>query len=823
MGQSTNPELELAFDFVRNTNRSIFLTGKAGSGKTTFLHAIKSEGIKQLVVVAPTGVAAINAGGMTIHSFFQLPFGLHIPGTSRSEQSRPHRLAKQKIRLIRSLDLLVIDEISMVRADMLDAVDQVLRTYRDASLPFGGVQLLMIGDLHQLPPVVKHEDWVLLQEHYATPYFFSCQALQKTEYISIELKHIYRQSDQSFIDLLNRVRDNKLDEDVLNRLNSRYVPNFRPSAKEPYITLTATNAVAQQINIDSLTRLSEVSKVFNAIIDGDFPQSAYPTEERFECKVGAQVMFVKNDMEAEKRFFNGKIGQITRFDDDNVIYVRCPDERSEIAVDKVDWQNVKYSLDETTKEIKEEILGTFTQYPLKLAWAITIHKSQGLTFERAIIDAQAAFAHGQVYVALSRCKSFEGIVLRSRITASSVKTDNVVKNYTEEAESKAPDQAELQQAKRNYQRRLLEELFSFESIKGSLDQLQRMYVEHENTLTASATSQVRVLSERAEAELFVVAKKFEPQLASYCDQEIAPEANGELQSRLTKAGAYFTTKIGQGLLLAALELPTATDNQAVRQVVASKLDALRRELFVKNACFVACASGFSTRTYTRAKVKAELDFSRTSGDERESRKIQIPKDVPHPMLYKRLFEWREEMADEQGVRPWEILTNTSMQELVTVLPTNNRHLLRIKGIGKKKLERYGEAISKIIENYSCEKEVSVNLASAADAPKPPSPDTKFISLEMFEAGRTIEEIARLRTLARTTIEGHLAFYIGEGRLDIARVLPPEKLLSIIDFFTRNPNATIAEAKANFGEKYSYGELKMVMSLQSFKRDSVKLE
>ena len=811
MGQSTNPELELAFDFVRNTNRSLFLTGKAGSGKTTFLHAIKSEGLKQLVVVAPTGVAAINAGGMTIHSFFQLPFGLHIPGASRSEQSGSHRLAGQKKRLIRSLDLLVIDEISMVRADMLDAVDQVLRTYRDASLPFGGVQLLMVGDLHQLPPVVKHEDWALLQEHYATPYFFSSQALQKTEYVSIELKHIYRQSDQSFIDLLNRVRDNKLDEDVLNRLNSRYVPNFRPSAKEAYITLTATNAVAQQINAENLARLPVASKVFNAIIGGDFPPSAYPTEERFECKVGAQVMFVKNDLEAEKRFFNGKIGQITRFDDDNVIYVRCPDEFSDIAVEKVDWQNVKYSLDETTKEIKEEILGTFTQHPLKLAWAITIHKSQGLTFERAIIDAQAAFAHGQVYVALSRCKSFEGIVLRSRITPSSVKTDSVVKSYTEEAESKAPDQAELQQAKRNYQRRLLEELFSFESTRRGFDQLQHVYREHENTLTASATAQVRALSERAETELVVVAKKFEPQLASYCNQEIEPEANRELQSRVTKAGAYFTEKIGQGLLPATKELPTATDNQAVRQVVISKLEALRKELFVKNACFLACASGFSTRTYTRAKVKAELDFNRTPGDERVAGQNRVPKDAPHPILYKRLLEWREEKAVEQGVRPWEVLTNISMKELVTFLPTNNRHFLRIKGIGKGKIKRYGEAILKIIENYSREEKVSVNLASAADAPKPPSSDTKFISLDMFEAGQSIEEIARLRTLARTTIEGHLAFHIGEGRLDITRVLAPEKILDITDFLTRNPTATVAEAKASFGKKYSYGELKMVAS------------
>ena len=317
------------------------------------------------------------------------------------------------------------------------------------------------------------------------------------------------------------------------------------------------------------------------------------------------------------------------------------------------------------------------------------------------------------------------------------------------------------------------------------------------------------MSEQAETELLAVAKKFEPQLAGYCNLEIEPEANKELQSRLRKAGTYFSEKIGQGLLPAIKELPTETDNQAVRQAVVSKLEVLQKELFVKNACFVACSSGFSTRSCTRAKVKAELDFTRTSGDERASRQNRVPKDVPHPMLYRRLLEWREEMADGQGVRPWEVVSNISMAELVTFLPTDNRHLLRIKGIGKGKVKRYGEAILKVIENYSRENKVSVNVASSADAPKPPSPDTKFISLEMFEAGQSIEDIARLRTLARTTIETHLAFHIGEGRLDITRVLAPEKLSDITDFFTRNPTASVAEAKASFAEKYSYGELKMV--------------
>ena len=312
MSFQSNPQLELAFDYVRNTHKNIFLTGKAGTGKTTFLHQIKQEATKRMVVVAPTGVAAINAGGMTIHSFFQLPFGPYLPG-SVQDPSRQRRFSGEKIRLIQSIDLLVIDEISMVRADVLDGIDDVLRRYRDRSKPFGGVQLLMIGDLHQLPPVVKDEEWNLLREHYQTAYFFGSHALRGTDPISIELKHIYRQSDTTFIDLLNKVRDNKIDEAVLATLNSRYVAHFQPTEEEPYITLTAHNASAQSINGEKLAEIRQPRQTFKAAVQGDFPNYAFPADEIFECKKDAQVMFVKNDLAREKRFYNGKIGKITGF------------------------------------------------------------------------------------------------------------------------------------------------------------------------------------------------------------------------------------------------------------------------------------------------------------------------------------------------------------------------------------------------------------------------------------------------------------------------------------------------------------------------------
>ena len=808
MALQSNPQIDLAFDYVRFTHKNIFLTGKAGTGKTTFLHQIKQASPKRMVVVAPTGVAAINAGGMTIHSFFQLPFGPFLPGNGQ-EAARQRRFSNEKKRLIQGLDLLIIDEISMVRADVLDGIDDVLRRYRDPYQPFGGVQLLMIGDLHQLPPVVKDEEWQLLREHYQTAYFFGSHALRQTEPVSIELKHIYRQSDAAFIDLLNRVRDNQLDEQVLSALNSRYVADFQPTPEQPYITLTAHNASAQAINGEKLAALTQPLKTYKAVVEGDFPAFAFPADEELALKMNAQVMFVKNDMAREKRYYNGKIGQVTGFRE-GVINVRCPGDNADIEVTPAEWTNVKYHLNEQTKEVVEAVVGTFTQYPLKLAWAITIHKSQGLTFERAIIDAQAAFAHGQVYVALSRCKSFEGIVLRSRIAHSSVRTDQVVKNYTDETDKNAPDAAHLTRAKGDYQQMLVLELFDFSRLRRQFAQLHRLFLEHENSLHSDAGQLLKSLETQANEQVFTVAEKFSPQIRLYFLQATLPEANQDLQGRLQKAGAFFAEKLGNDLLPLARSIHIITDNQAVKKAALEALEGLQKEIFVKNACFAAARTGFDAARYLRARTDAELDFRRTEPVALPA--AGVPGNVPHPALYVRLKRWREDIAGINNIALYEVLPTRSLLELVQFLPADPAALKKIKGIGAVKSQRFGADLLTLIRDYCAERHIDTDQVSEP-AVLPPlkavKPDTKKLSFDLFQAGKTIEEIARERSLVCGTVEGHLAHFVGLGELDIFTLLDRAQVEEIEQYFLEHHPASGSEAKAHFGERYSYANLRMV--------------
>ena len=459
-----NKELRYAWDFVEHTGRSIFLTGKAGTGKTTFLKAVVEKSCKRSVVVAPTGVAAINAGGMTIHSFFQLPFSPYVPGAKIESR---FDFGQEKRKLIASLDLLIIDEISMVRSDLLDAIDSVLRRFRDRYKPFGGVQLLMIGDLQQLTPVVTSEDERMLAAYYDTPYFFGSKALSQIDYVTIQLEQVYRQQDETFLALLNHIREGHPSAEDLTLLNSRYRPVFFPKPEDGYIRLTTHNNIANNYNESELKKLPGRAYTYQAQIEGTFPEYSYPTAETLTLKDGAQVMFVKNDPSGEHRYYNGKIGRVTLAEDKR-LEVFCPGDAAAIEVEPLEWENARYTLNEQTREIETEVLGKFSQLPLRLAWAITIHKSQGLTFEHAIIDAGLSFAPGQVYVALSRCKTLEGMQLVTPIPPHAIINDARVDSYITHQEEEAQRSiSQLPLLKDEYYRYLLMELFDFKVIYGT--------------------------------------------------------------------------------------------------------------------------------------------------------------------------------------------------------------------------------------------------------------------------------------------------------------------------------------------------------------------
>ena len=530
-----NPELQLAWQFIENTGTHLFLTGKAGTGKTTFLRRLKEQTPKRMVILAPTGIAAINAGGVTIHSFFQLSFAPFVPETTFNSSQTHYRFCKEKRNIIRSMDLLVIDEISMVRADLLDAIDSALRRYRDREKPFGGVQLLMIGDLQQLAPVVKENEWEMLKNYYETPYFFASRALRETVYMTIELKTVYRQSDTFFLSLLNKIRENQADDEVLNELNRRYQPGFRPRKEEGYIRLTTHNYQAQKVNDNELASLPGQTYSFRAEIDGTFLEYLYPADEVLTIKAGAQIMFLKNDPSSEKRYYNGMIGEVAAVNDAGMI-VRGKDNGDEFQLLPEEWGNYKYVLNEETKEITEEIEGTFRQYPIRLAWAITIHKSQGLTFERAIIDARNSFAHGQTYVALSRCKTLEGMVLESPLRREAIISDSTVDDFTKEVERNKPGNRQLHDMQKAYFFDLLSDLFNFYSLDQAYKRLLRLIDEDLYKLYPKQLVEYKELAPHIKEKIVEVSQRFRNQYTRLINGSDDYAADQGLQERV-RSGA----------------------------------------------------------------------------------------------------------------------------------------------------------------------------------------------------------------------------------------------------------------------------------------------
>ena len=559
----------LAEQFAVHTNRPMFLTGKAGTGKTTFLRNLREHSPKTMAVVAPTGVAAINAGGMTIHSLFQLPVRTLMPTPQSYRQLfAEQRMHQRKRNMLYHLEMLVIDEISMVRADVLDAIDAVLRHYKyRRDLPFGGVQVVMIGDLFQLSPVItKGDDELMMAKYYDGPYFFHAKVMQQVQPVYVELDHVFRQNDGQFVNLLNQVRNNNLTEQGRQLLNARYLPQFRNTDDDFHITLTTHNHLADRINADQLALLKGAALTFRAKIKGDFPDNIYPTDERLELKIGARVMFIRNDDQSNRRFYNGKIGLVTDFTDEGIL-VRCDD--GEIEVEQMEWSNIRYREDETTGKIIEEELGTFTQYPLRLAWAVTIHKSQGLTFDRVIIDAERAFAAGQVYVALSRCRTLEGIVLSSPLNHVALANAQSVIRYTQEQPSVESVRQSLPQARKEYELQLFSALFDFRRIITLVEQM-RQQVQKTVSFTPDTLPFLESLMPRF-SQWQTVAEKFQPQLSRL----LLSGDSQRLTERVQAAANYYLPM----LALAALDIanhPCRSKNKAD----VSDFETLLNDLFL---------------------------------------------------------------------------------------------------------------------------------------------------------------------------------------------------------------------------------------------------
>ena len=797
-----NKELDLALNFIENTDRNVFLTGKAGTGKTTFLHQVKSSSLKRMVVVAPTGVAAINAKGVTIHSFFQLPFGPILPNTQSPYTDRIQRkFSRTKIDIIKSLDLVIIDEISMVRADVLDGIDEVLRRYKDRTKVFGGAQVLMIGDLQQLAPVIRPEEWQLLKAHYTNAYFFSSKAYQLANPISIELKHIYRQQNEVFINILNEVRNDCLSPESIALLNANYQPDFESQKGDGYITLTTHNKKADHINQSQLDQLDSASHVYTAEIYNNFQEKNFPNDEHLQLKVGAQVMFIKNDSAFEKRYYNGKIGVIIALEDDQVT-VKCGEDDI-IYVDVETWENIKYSIDKDTQEITEVLEGSYTQIPLRLAWAITIHKSQGLTFDKAIIDAEDAFAHGQTYVALSRCKTLEGMILKTPIQSKSIVNDASVKHFNDHVEAHPPTTADLEASKKQYQQNLIAALFSFHGFVQPVKRLIDLYYTHQNSIEGTLIEPLLKLKDQGIIPLLKVAHKFNLQLEELSQDLNNLETDDTIQERFQKGLHYFKTQTEEQIKAPFDQIQYTTDNKQVNKDLKKQLEVLAQKLVEKRYCLKHIDIPFSTQNFLEIRAKASLEEPQPLAN------TTIKSSTQHQTLFETLRELRADIALAENINHFQVFTQKSLYEMCDVLPTTLKQLRKINGMGKIRVQNYGDEILEVITDY-CQ---SNGITITEDPPEKTSSKvpTKQVTYELFKSGLSITDIAEKRGLVQGTIESHLTSYIANGDLEISELMDKKKFEKAKRLIQSAGYERLSEVKDILGDDYSWGELRMIIA------------
>ena len=815
-----NETFELAYRFITETNENIFLTGKAGTGKTTFLKYLKENATKNIIVAAPTGVAAINAGGVTLHSLFQLPFHPFLPTkNNKDELLGKIRYNKQRQQLLRKMELLVIDEISMVRCDVMDAIDTILKSIRrNYHLPFGGVQLLCIGDLFQLPPVAQNQEWNLLSEYYTSPFFFDSLVIKEQMPVLIELNKVYRQKEEGFVELLNKVRNNAMTTGDFEVLHLRYNPTFKPATGENYITLTSHNNQADQINHRELQKINAGSFTFDAIIEGDFPENLYPVDAALVLKEGAQVMFLKNNL-VQKRYFNGKIGVVKSLEKDKVI-VEC--DSMEIEVMPETWENTRYTLNREDQKLEQQTLGTFSQYPLRLAWAITIHKSQGLTFDKIIIDAGAAFSSGQVYVALSRCTSLEGIVLLSKIPSSAVYTnENVIagqKSLTHPGS--LPER--FAGARQVFTQQLLEEIFLFTEIATAIESLRFHVKQQQDKLNQGAGEWIEGIKQRFTIDK-ETGQKFISHIIALMKDEGVIEKNEALQKRICDAANHFVPKLAV-FQNEVQDHPLITEHKETADTINELLQQLMIAIYTAGYYLQYCRQPFSVTAFLQHKLKfAQPRFNigcYASG------KKQITADIPNPELYESLKRWRDMICEENRQPIYMVANNASLKEICTYLPLNKKDLQQLSGFGKVKAEKLGDDIIDTVESYCSRHNIPTNMEAKAATPKRErkekstsvKADTKIISFNLYKEGKNVGEIAKERNFVPGTIMGHLAYFVGTGEIEIDTIISKEKQLLVkaaVEKFGTESHKALLE---NLPKDFTYSEIAVVLA--SIKKPSV---